>query len=93
MVSLFGGTQTLQGRFLFNPSAWVTSQETEMLALTSSCIMFAVSWMLFAISNWERKMSKYITLDELKRMHLEGRRSVIYLLKNLQDLLIDFFVV
>ena len=38
-------------------------------------------------------MSTHTSLDENKSMHLEGRRSVIYALKNVPDHLLVFFMV
>ena len=58
-------------------------------------VVYHVPRFLDAVRHFElgSNNEKYISSDEYKSMHLEGRRSPIYALKNLADHLLVFFIV
>ena len=58
--------------------------------------MYVVHHFLDAVHHFKLGMSNeqiHICLDEYKRMHLEGPHSTFYVLNNLPDLPLIFFIV
>jgi hypothetical protein len=94
VVSILGGMQTFQGRFLFSLSVSVTSPGNRDTCL--DVVAYDVRHFLYPVRHFELGTNNeqiHISLDEYKSMHLEGPHSTFHALKNLPDLPFVFFIV